>query len=99
MLLLLGQNHFSVEKMLDFDVFNECVTDQQTDRPTDTAYYRDARTHLKTQSNVILTLDRLSDSSDVHVCIRPCLCVSVYAYFVRALLYSFCVCTRVQFQV
>ena len=22
-------------------------TDQQTDRPTDTAYYRDARTHLK----------------------------------------------------
>ena len=47
MLLLLGQNHFSVEKMLDFDVFNECVTDQPTDRPTDTAYYRDARTHLK----------------------------------------------------
>ena len=47
MLLLLGQNHFSVEKMLDFDVFNECVTNQQTDRPTDTAYYRDARTHLK----------------------------------------------------
>ena len=33
--------------MLDFDVFNECVTNQQTDRPTDTAYYRDARTHLK----------------------------------------------------
>ena len=22
-------------KMLDFDVFNECVTDQPTDRPTD----------------------------------------------------------------
>ena len=29
--------------MLDFDVSNEFVTDQ----PTDTAYYRDARTHLK----------------------------------------------------
>ena len=49
MLLLLGQNHFSVEKMLAFDVFNECVTDRPTDRPTDTAYYRDARTHLKTR--------------------------------------------------
>ena len=33
--------------MLDFDVFNECVTNQQTDRPTDTPYYRDARTQLK----------------------------------------------------
>ena len=33
--------------MLAFDVFNECVTDRPTDRPTDTAYYRDARTHLK----------------------------------------------------
>ena len=31
MLLLLGQNHFSVVKMLDFDVFNECVTNRQTD--------------------------------------------------------------------
>ena len=30
-------------KTLYFDVFNECVID----RPTDTAYYRDARTHLK----------------------------------------------------
>ena len=39
---LLSLNHFSVEKMHDFDVFNECVTN----RPTDTAYYRDARTHL-----------------------------------------------------
>ena len=49
MLLLLGQNHFSVEKMLDFDVFNECVTNRQTDRQTtDKAYYRDAGTHLKT---------------------------------------------------
>ena len=47
MLLLLGQNHFSVEKILDFDVFNECVTNRLTNRPTDTAYYRDARTHLK----------------------------------------------------
>ena len=39
--------------MLDFDVFNECVTNQQTnqqtDRQTDTAYYRDARTHLKSR--------------------------------------------------
>ena len=54
MLLLLGWNHFFVEKMLDFDVFNECVTDQPTDRPTDrptdTAYYRDARTHLKSRN-------------------------------------------------
>ena len=47
MLLLLGLNHFSVEKTLDFDVFNKCVTNQPTDQPTDTAYYRDARTHLK----------------------------------------------------
>ena len=47
MLLKLGQAHFSVEKMHDFDVFNECVTDEPTDRPTDTAYYRDARTHRK----------------------------------------------------
>ena len=45
--------------MLDFDVYNECVTDQPTDqptnqptdRPTDTAYYRDARTHLKMKAN------------------------------------------------
>ena len=34
MLLLLGQDHFSVEKMHEFDVFNECVT-RQTDQPTD----------------------------------------------------------------
>ena len=51
MLLLLGQDHFSVEKMHEFDVFNECVTDQPTNQPTnqptDRAYYRDARTHLK----------------------------------------------------
>ena len=52
MLLLLGQDHFSVEKMHEFDVFNECVTDQPTDRPTDTAYYRDARTHLKRKRNI-----------------------------------------------
>ena len=25
----------SVEKMFDFDVSNECVTNQQTDQPTD----------------------------------------------------------------
>ena len=46
---------FLMKKMLDFDVFNECVTNQQTDqstdRPTDTAYYRDARTHLKKNDN------------------------------------------------
>ena len=53
MLLLLGMNHFYDEKMLDFDVFNECVTDRPTDRPTDTAYYRDARTHLKKESFII----------------------------------------------
>ena len=44
---LLSLNHFFVEKMHDFDVFNECVTNQQTNRPMDTAFYRDARTHLK----------------------------------------------------
>ena len=47
MLLLLGLKHFSLEKMLDFDSFNKCVTDQPTDQPMDTAYFRDARTHLK----------------------------------------------------
>ena len=30
----MGKNYFSVEKMHDFDVFNECVTNQQTNRPT-----------------------------------------------------------------
>ena len=54
MQLLLGWDRFSVEKLHDFDVFNECVTnqptDRPTDRPTDTAYYRDARTHLKMSS-------------------------------------------------
>ena len=33
--------------MHNFDVFNECITVQPTDRQTDTAYYRGARTHLK----------------------------------------------------
>ena len=48
MRLLLGQDHFPVEKMHEFDVFNECVTNQPTDRPTyRPAYYRDTRTHLK----------------------------------------------------
>ena len=32
---LLSLNHFSVEKMHDFDVFNECVTDRPTDQQTD----------------------------------------------------------------
>ena len=31
---LLSLNHFSVEKMHDFDVFNECVTDRPTDQQT-----------------------------------------------------------------
>ena len=35
MLLLLGQDYFSVEEMHDFDVFNECVTNQPTNQPTD----------------------------------------------------------------
>ena len=48
MLLLLGQDHFSVEKMHKFNVFNECVT-RPTDQPMDRAYYRDERTHLKTE--------------------------------------------------
>ena len=43
---LLGQDYFSVEKMHEFNVFNECVT-RPTDQPTDRAYYRDAWTHLK----------------------------------------------------
>ena len=50
MLLLLSLYHFSDEKMQDSDAFYECVTrptHQPTNRPTDTAYYRDARTHLK----------------------------------------------------
>ena len=34
MLLLLIQDHFPVEKMHEFDIFNDCVT-QQTDQPTD----------------------------------------------------------------
>ena len=61
--LLLGQNHFSVEKMLDFDDFNECVTDQPTnrptDQPTDTAYYRDARTHLKTTCLILVYTEEI----------------------------------------
>ena len=50
MIFLMGQDHFSIEKMHEFDVFNECVTrptDQPTNQPTDRAYHRDARTHLK----------------------------------------------------
>ena len=35
MLLLLSWYEFSDEKMQDFDVFYECVTNQQTNRPTD----------------------------------------------------------------
>ena len=33
--------------MHDFDVFNECVTNQPTDQPTDSASYRGALSHLK----------------------------------------------------
>ena len=33
---------------------NVLQTNQQTDRPTDTAYYRDARMHLKTSDLVLL---------------------------------------------
>ena len=33
--------------MLDFDVFNECVTNRPTDQPRDTASYRGALSHLK----------------------------------------------------
>ena len=51
--------------MLDFDVFNECVTDQPTDRQTDTAYYRDAKTHLKTNSKVSFLLATTGSSSHV----------------------------------
>ena len=39
---------FLLKKMHDFDVFDECVTNQPTDQPMDAAYYRDAMTHLKT---------------------------------------------------
>ena len=46
MLLLLSWYEFSDEKMQDSNAFYECVT-RPTNRPTDTAYYRDARTHLK----------------------------------------------------
>ena len=48
MLLLLSWYEFSDEKMQDSDAFYKCITDRQTNRQTDTAYHRDARTHLKT---------------------------------------------------
>ena len=48
LLLLLGYNYFTVDKM---HVFDECITDQPTDQPTDTAYYGDARAHLKNTSD------------------------------------------------
>ena len=35
MLLLLSWYEFSDEKMQDSDAFYECVTDRQTDQPTD----------------------------------------------------------------
>ena len=50
MLLLLCRDHFSIEKMHEFDVFDECVTwptDRPTNQPTDMTSYRSARTHLK----------------------------------------------------
>ena len=59
MLLLLSWYKFSVEIMQDSDAFYECVTrltDQPTDQPTDTAYYRDARTHLKRTATVNLNV-------------------------------------------
>ena len=37
-------------------LMNALPTDRQTDRPTDTAYYRDARTHLKNIVIVIVIL-------------------------------------------
>ena len=46
-LLLSSWYEFSDDKMQDFDAFNECVTDKPTNQQTDTAYYKDARTHLK----------------------------------------------------
>ena len=49
-----GSGPLSVEKMYEFDVFNECVTDRPTDQPTDRAYDRDARTHLKNGKERIL---------------------------------------------
>ena len=47
MLLLQSWCKISDEKMQDSDAFYECVT-QQTDRPMDTVYRRDASTYLKT---------------------------------------------------
>ena len=41
--LLLGRYHFSAKKTHNSDVFYDCFTDQLTD----TAYYRDAGTHLE----------------------------------------------------
>ena len=46
-------------------LMNVLPTNQLTDRPTDTAYYRNARTHLKTQSDIIPVTDPQSDSSGV----------------------------------
>ena len=48
MQLLLGWYHYSVKKKQYSDAFmNALPTNQPTDKPTDTAYHRDARTHLK----------------------------------------------------
>ena len=48
MLLLLDRYNFSVKKTQDPDAFYEGITNQLSDWQTDTAYYRDARMHLKT---------------------------------------------------
>ena len=50
--------------MQDSDAFYECVTDRPTDQPTDTADYRDARTHLKKMkktSSVLLDQSNFSE--------------------------------------
>ena len=84
---LLGKNHFSVEKMLDFDVFTECVTNQQTDRPTDTANYRGALSHLK-KKVIRFFLTNLSWSVRLSLLIsvfchsHPLICFPCYALLI-----------------
>ena len=55
--------------MHNFEVFNECVTD----RPTDTAYYRDARTHLKMAAKFVRKTHILTFYSPKYVFSLPVL--------------------------
>ena len=65
--LSLSQYYFSDAKTQeDSDAFYECITDQPTERSTDTAYHRYARTHLKNPGTLNLSLKavRIEDRED-----------------------------------